>query len=132
MGIEEPESMENLMYVTNRRLGDGKIMAWTYRVDCPECDEEYLTKPSKKTGKGPNTRAKKYTCDNCGFEMPEEDVRDAAVLQAKYTCPHCGEKGTAETDYKREKYKGTKAYIFTCEHCDEEIPLTKKMKEVDL
>jgi transcription elongation factor Elf1 len=131
MSLNEPEDMSNLVYFTNRKLGDGKIMAWAERPDCPECQEAQLSKPEKKTGPGPNTRAKKYTCNNCDFEMHEDDLREVCTLKATYTCPHCGEEGESTGEYERTKYQGTKAYVLECEHCDGRLPLTKKMKDFD-
>ncbi len=128
--MDEPDNMEDLHYYTFRELGDGKIKAWVYKDECPECGEEYLEKPETEEGT-PNTRASVYTCSNCGYEEEEEEHKHSLDLHGKYTCPHCGEDGASSTKYKRRTYYGNKAYVLRCEHCDGKLPLTKKMKEID-
>jgi len=45
--LNEPESMEDVIYFTNRTLeeGKGKIKAWVYKKECPKCNIAKMGKP---------------------------------------------------------------------------------------
>lgn len=128
--FEEPESMDGLVYFTRRKIGDnGRAMAWVEREDCPECGKALMGKPRKDNGKV-KVRAKKYVCEECGYEVPKKEYEETLTLKVNYTCPFCGHEGGAKTPYKRRTYKGAKSFVFKCEECNEKIPITKKMKAV--
>ena len=127
--IKEPEDMGELLYFSNRAIGEGKARAWVYKVDCPECGKAKMGKPKNpKTGKV-KIRSTEYQCPEC--EHTEEKVahEEALTLEAKYTCPECKKEGEGSCLYKRKSFQGVKAYILTCEHCEAKIPITKKMKD---
>jgi len=128
MGITEPESMEECIYFTNRTLeGDGKIMAWVYKVDCPECGKAKMGKPVEK-GKV-KIRAKEYVCPECSHSEEKVEHEDKLTVEVKYTCPHCSKSGEATTPYKRKSYMGVQSYVFDCNDCGQKIAITKKMKK---
>ena len=132
MEYRKPESMDECVYFTNRKNDFGRQIAWVFRVDCPECGEGKMGKPKKDGGKSKRkTRSKKYVCDECGYESKIEEFEDDFELIVEYECAACGYHGMAKTEYKRSSYKGTKSYKFECEECGLEIPISKKMKDVD-
>ncbi len=127
MAVKEPESMDEVVYFTNRFLeNDGKAKAWAYRIDCPECSNAKMGKPVEK-GKI-KRRAKEYICPECGHTEEAKEHEKKLVIEVIYTCPHCSHEGTATTEYKRKTFQGVPAYVFNCENCGEKIGITKKMK----
>ena len=136
--VKEPTSMEGLVYFTNRKVGDGNVMAWVYKKECPECGKALMGKPkNEKTGKA-KIRAKEYTCPECGYTVDKDEYEETLTLEAKYTCPKCKYQGEAEVPFKRKKTKifnekkqkevSVDAVVFECENCNEKIAVTKKMK----
>lgn len=126
--MKEPESMEECFYFTNRTLGEtGSATAWVFKPDCPKCGKAKMGKPVEK-GKV-KLRAKEYTCPACGYTVSKEEFEPTLPLNIKYTCPYCGNQGEATTEYQLKTFKGVKAYVFTCEKCNEKIGITKKMKK---
>ena len=127
--VELPESMENLVYWTNRKLPNGgHAKAWVYRKECPQCQKALMGKPVKDNGKV-KVRAKIYECPECGHTVPKKKYEESLTVEILYKCPHCGHEGEAETDYKRRSYYGVKAIVFKCDDCNERIGITKKMKK---
>lgn len=128
--VTEPESMEALIYFTNRTLGDnGKIKCWVYRQDCPACGKAKMGKPlDEKTGK-PKIRAKEYVCPECNNTVEKAEHEATLTTEAKYVCPECGKEGEATTQFKRKKIDGVDTLRFNCQHCGANLDVTKKMKE---
>jgi len=127
MALREPESMEEVIYFTRRSIGDGKVMAWVYRKECPKCHKAKMGKPVD--GGKVKIRAKEYVCPECGFTEEKTAHEESLTLEAKYTCPYCGKEGEGTAEYKRKPFEGVKAYVVVCEHCGGKIGITKKMKE---
>jgi len=130
MSVKEPNSMNEVIYFTRRSIGSGKVVAWVYKEDCSKCGKAKMGKPVVK-GKV-KIRAKEYVCPSCGNSEPKEAHEESLTLEAKYTCPHCNKEGEGTCPYKLKSFKGAKSYIVECEHCNEKIPVTKKMKKVDI
>jgi len=130
MTITEPESMNEIIYFTNRTLenGNGKIKAWVYKKVCPQCSKAKMGKPVE-AGKV-KIRAKEYVCPECNFTEGKTEHEESLQLEAKYTCPSCQKEGESTAPYKRKSFMGVKAYVVECQHCNAKIPVTKKMKEV--
>lgn len=130
MAVTEPESMEELVYFTNRIVeeGKGRIKAWVYKKTCPKCGKAKMGKPVEK-GKV-KIRAKEYTCPECGFTEEKKEHEESLTLEAKYTCPSCGKEGENTTLYKRKTFMGVPAYVVECCNCNTKIPITKKMKDI--
>jgi len=128
--VKMPESMDKCFYFTNRVLeNNGSIIAWVYRPKCPKCGKGIMGKPvDPKTGKV-KKRADIYTSKECGYEVNSDEFDETLKVEVQYKCPFCGNSGETTTDYKRKKYKGVDAYVFTCGKCGEKIGITKKMKE---
>lgn len=132
MAITLPESMEELVYFTRRKLteeNEGKIVCWVEKKTCPKCKKELMSKPKDpKTGR-PKIRSKEYICPACNYV--EEKAEHEASLSAKaiYTCPHCKKEGEATAPFKRRTIKGVSTLRLTCEHCGGNLDVTKKMKE---
>jgi predicted RNA-binding Zn-ribbon protein involved in translation (DUF1610 family) len=124
MSVTMPESMDECLYFTNR----GEVLAWVYRKECPKCHKAKMGKPVVK-GKV-KIRAAVYVCPECGFEEEKIEHEENLDLEAKYTCPECGKEGESVGKYKRKSYKGVKAFVVNCEHCQADIPLTKKLKAI--
>lgn len=129
MALKEPESMEQLIYFTNRAVGSGWATAWVYKGLCPKCKKGKMGKPvDKKTGKV-KIRAKEYECPECGFSQEKKEHEETLECEIKYTCPACKFKGEIVVPYKRKSFEGMKAIVFQCEKCKTKIPITKKLKE---
>lgn len=130
MPLKEPQSMDELIYFTNRTLegGKGKIKAWVYRKLCPKCGKAKMGKPIEKGEV--KTRAKEYKCPSCGFTEEKKQHEESLTLEAKYICPECGKEGESTTEYKLKNFMGVPSYVVECSNCKAKIPLTKKMKDV--
>ncbi len=127
MTIEMPESMDECIYFT-RRADKGKIIAWVKKQPCPKCNKGLMGKPvDEKTGR-PKIRAKEYICPECGNTVEKSEYEDTLNCEIQYTCEHCGKTGEAVAPYTRKTFQGVKAIVFQCEHCNEKIGITKKMK----
>ena len=126
--VTEPESMDDLVYFTRRAVGNGKVMAWVYKKECPKCKKAKMGKPVGDDGHV-KIRAKEFTCPECGFTEEQKEHEESLTLEAKYTCPHCGKEGEGSTEYKRKTFQGVPSYLIVCQHCGGKIPVTKKMKE---
>lgn len=128
--MKEPDSMDELIYFTNRTLesGKGKIKAWVYRKMCPKCGKAKMGKPIEKGEV--KIKAKEYTCPSCGFTEEKVMYEESLTLEAKYTCPECGKEGESSAPYQRKSFMGVPAYVVECCNCKTKIPLTKKMKGV--
>jgi predicted RNA-binding Zn-ribbon protein involved in translation (DUF1610 family) len=122
-----PKSVEECVYFTNRTLvPDGKLKAWVYRIDCPKCGKAKMGKPVVK-GKI-KSRATEYICPECGHIEDKPTHEPKLTVEIIYTCPHCRFSGETTTEYKRKKFEGTDAYIFTCQKCGKKIGISKKLK----
>jgi hypothetical protein len=128
MGLIQPESMDDLFYFTRRALGNGKIMAWVYRPDCPKCKKAKMGKPKDEKTGDVKIRAKEYVCPACKYTVSKEEFEPTCQMEIIYTCPHCGKSGEATTLYKLKSFDGVKAYVFECSSCKQKVGITKKMK----
>ena len=120
--------MEECLYFTNRTIDSGRAMAWVYRKKCPKCNEGIMTKPVKKGGKA-DKKASYYVCNKCSYQESNEDVEKDLKLEVDYKCPHCGFEGQTTAEHKRKSFQGVPSFVFTCEKCNQKIPLTKKLKD---
>jgi len=128
--MKEPESMDELIYFTNRTLegAKGRIKAWVYKKECPKCHKAKMGKPVEDGGV--KIRALEYRCPNCGFTEEKIVHEESLSLEAKYTCPACGKEGEGAAPYKRKSFMGVQAYVVECQHCKNQIPVTKKLKAI--
>lgn len=137
MVLQEPKSMDECVYFTNRIIGNGKVRAWAMKEKCPKCHEGLMGKPrDPKTGK-PKIRADNYECPNCHYSVPIEEYEDTLTASIKYICPHCNNEGEIQIPYKRKKVqifdeegkkKTADVLRFQCSKCNQNIDITKKMK----
>lgn len=128
--MKMPDSMDECFYFTNRKVDNGKVIAWVRKPDCPKCKKAKMGKPvDDKTG-GVKIRAKEYVCPACKYTVSKEEFEPTCTMEIIYTCPKCGNKGESTTPYARKSFMGVKAYLFTCQKCGEKIPITKKLKKV--
>ncbi|MBU6996886.1 MAG: hypothetical protein HXS41_11555 [Theionarchaea archaeon] len=128
MALQDPDSMEELVYFTNRELEEGgKITCWVRRRECPKCGKGLMGKPrNEKTG-DIKVRARTYVCPDCGFTMDKKQYEETLTAEIRYTCPHCGAQGETTAPYKRKKIKGVETLRIKCEQCGGAIDITKKM-----
>ena len=136
MPIKEPESMDELIYFTNRTIGKGTAVVWARKGLCPKCNKGTMGKPKDpKTGKV-KIRAKEYMCPECSHTVEKEAYEETLFAEANFTCPHCGEQGEARIPFQRKKItvideKGKKTRIevlrFPCK-CGKTVDVSKKMK----
>lgn len=122
-----PESTEDLIYFTRRAVDNGKIMAWVYKKQCPQCKKAVMGKPMEK-GKV-KIRAKEYVCPACKFTEEKTVHEEQLTMEIQYTCPHCKKNGETTTLYKRKSVDGIPSYVFVCVDCGKKIGITKKMKQ---
>jgi len=130
MSLKFPDSMEEVVYWTSRKIEEGSVKAWVFKEDCPECGKAKMGKPVNETTGKVKIRAKYYVCPECGHDIDKSEYEDTLTASISYTCPHCKHKGEAQIPFKRKTYKGVKALVFQCESCNEKIPITKKMKSI--
>ena len=124
-----PDSMDDLVYWTSRKIGNGNVKAWVYRGSCPKCGKAVMGKPVDNKGKV-KIRAGYYECRECGFKIDKTEYEESLNCECMYTCPDCGNRGEIEFPFKRKKYKGANALVFRCQKCNSEIPIVKKMKDI--
>ena len=138
MSLREPKSMDECIYFTNRNVGKGKIKAWAFKENCPECGKGLMGKPrDEKTGK-PKIRADIYVCPECNHTVDKQKYEDSLDINIKYACPKCENNDEVKTSFKRKKLQrideetGKKETIdtirFECSKCGEKMDVTKKMK----
>ena len=138
MTLQEPKSMDECVYFTNRILDKGKIKAWVFRGQCPRCKNGFMGKPrDKKTGKA-KIRADEYVCPKCSYKLEKGEYEDSLTVNIKYTCPHCQNEGEVQESFKRKKVQrideetgkntSVDAVRFQCQKCKKNIDLTRKMK----
>ncbi len=129
MALKRPESMDECFYFSNRIIGEGKAMAWVLRPNCPKCQKGLLGKPIKKNGKV-DKKAEHFECQLCKHQETEESLSNILVVSVDYVCPKCKNAGETTTPFKRKKFQGVSALVFSCQKCNELIPITKKLKEI--
>ena len=130
--LKEPESMDELVYFTNRTLefedsGVGKAKKRKKKVNCPKCKKGLMGKPVEK-GKV-KIRATEYECPECGHRIPKDEYEESLTACAKYVCPFCLKEEEQELPFKRKNINGVKTLRVICKSCDGKIDVTKKMKE---
>lgn len=136
--MNQPKSMNECIYFTNRILDKGKIKAWVLKEKCPKCGKSLMSKPKDpKTGKS-KIRADYYECESCKHQIPKKEHEESLICNVEYTCSHCQHKGEIQIPFKRKKIQrlnketGKKQVIdslrFQCQKCKEDIDITKKMK----
>ncbi len=128
MELKKPESMDECIYFTNRTIDSGMATAWVYRKKCTKCNEGIMDKPIKKNGKI-DKKAPIYVCYKCGHEESNEETEKDLKVEVDYKCPYCGFEGQTTTEYKRKNFQSIPSYVFTCEKCNKDIGITKKLKE---
>lgn len=116
--MREPETVEECLYFTRRSFGDGHIMAWAFRKECPKC--KALMRKPKKT-------SPTYDCPECGHAEPKQEHEASVTLNIRYTCPFCQHTGETTTPYQRKTWQGVKAFVFVCEGCGKKVGVTKKL-----
>lgn len=129
MAVKLPNSTEEVVYWTTRKVGNGQIKAWAYRQDCPECGKAKMGKPADAKGHV-KIRATYYECPSCKHTIDKKPYEESLEVEILYTCPKCGNKGEAAVPFKRKKYQGVDSIVFNCGKCQEKIPITKKMKGI--
>ncbi|MFH1591368.1 MAG: hypothetical protein ABIC95_05580 [archaeon] len=126
--VNEPESMDDVCYFTNRIIGEGQIKAWVSKGLCPACKNAKMGKPVDKNG-SVKIRAKEYVCPACGHTEEKTEFEATLTAEAIYTCPECGKEGSSSIPFKRKKVDGADALRFVCEHCETMLDVTKKLKD---
>ncbi len=127
--VKEPESMEELIYFTQRAVDKGTVKAWVYKSKCPKCGKALMGKPiNEKTGKV-KIRAKEYLCPECGYMVEKQAYEETLTCEVKYKCPACDNEDEIEVPFKRRRFQKMDAIVFECQKCETKIPITKKMKE---
>ncbi len=129
--MKEPESMDELVYFTNRTIGadnTGKVRCWVFRQPCEKCKKSLMGKPRDPKG-SIKIRAKEYVCPSCNYTVEKTAYEDTLTACVSYTCPSCKKSGEAEVPFKRKVIEGIPTIRVVCKHCKTNIDITKKMKE---
>ena len=138
MTLQEPKSMDECVYFTNRNDSNGKVKAWVLKEKCPKCGKCLMGKPKDpKTGRA-KIRADEYVCEECGYKAPKQEYEDSLTINVEYTCGKCKNSDEISMPFKRkkvqrvdeetEKKKAIETIRFECGKCGEIIDITKKMK----
>ena len=112
MSLRMPESMDECIYFTRRKFdtNNGKIIAWVYKKNCPECGEKMGKPLDEKTGR-PKIRADTYECPACNEpvcksctavckECEETFCKDC--LTEEGLCQNCEENRKENSDEEQE------------------------------
>jgi len=128
--LKKPESMEELVYMTNRDIGDdGSARCWVFKEQCDKCGKGPMGKPVDPKTKKVKVRAKEYVCPDCGNTVEKTEYEDTLTANVDYTCPECKHEGEIQVPFIRKKIKGVVTLRVNCEECKADIDITKKMKE---
>lgn len=122
-----PESMDELVYFTQRSLGKGEATVWVYKGKCPKCGV-FMGKPKDRKGKV-LVRAKEYACPQCGHAEEKAAYEGRLTASCLYACPQCGSKGETSALFRRSKIDGIDTLRFQCQKCNASIDITRKLKE---
>jgi uncharacterized CHY-type Zn-finger protein len=125
--MKEPESMDEVVYFTNRSIGNGNARVWVFKQLCPKCGKGLMGKPIDEKGKKA-IRAKEYVCPECKHSVEKQEYEETLTADAKYTCPQCAFSGETSVPFKRKNIQGVKTLRLTCSKCKAPIDVTKKMK----
>ncbi len=125
--IKEPESMDEIVYFTQRAMGAGKARCWVFKQECPKCKKALMGKPVEK-GKV-KVRAKEYTCPACNYTVEKKTYEESLTANIHYVCPACSFSGYTQASFKRKMVQGIPTIQASCEKCHAKINITKKMKE---
>ncbi len=128
MALQIPDSMDELVYFTNRTFGNGKAMVWVTRQQCQKCKKALMGKPVGNDG-SVKIRAKEYVCPACKYIVEKTAYEEGLTAYSVYTCPFCGFKGEYTGPFKRKKIEGSDMFRFQCGKCHANIDVTKKMKD---
>ena len=130
MALRQPESMDEIVYFTNRSLdgGKGSIRVWVFKQTCPECGKSLMGKPRDSKGKV-KIRASEYVCPSCGNSVEKGAFEASLTASAEYTCPSCGSSGESQVPFRRRLIDGTHTLRFNCSKCSADLDVTKKLKE---
>lgn len=126
--MQIPESMDEIIYWTNRAIDNGKVMVWVYKQDCPKCKKAKMGKPVGEEG-NVKIRAKEYVCPSCKYTVEKSAYEESLTANALYTCPFCQHKGEYSGLFKRKMIEGALTFRFPCGKCGKNIDVTKKMKQ---
>ncbi len=130
MSLKEPESMDELVYFSNRSIGEGKARMWVERQKCIKCKKALMGKPKGDNPGSIKIRAKEYVCPACNYTVPSNEYEETLIASIIYTCPSCKFDGEKQTPYKRKSIMGVQTLRIQCEKCNANIDITKKMKEM--
>ena len=127
MALQQPKSMDELVYYTSRDLGKGDVRMWVFRKQCPKCGTQ-MAKPKDSRGKV-RVRTKEYVCSKCGHKEENKAYEDSLLANVEYTCPQCSNRSETQVPFKRKLIEGVPTIRITCGKCGSNIDVTKKMKE---
>jgi hypothetical protein len=129
MALKKPQSMDECVYYTQRSLGEGEVMCWVFKQDCPKCKKAVMGKPRDSKGKV-KTRADTYECPSCHYSVDKQAFEDSLLACVEYACPKCKNKAEKQIPFKRKNVNGVQTLRFGCDKCGADIDVTKKMKEI--
>ena len=128
MALKQPESMDELVYFTDRDIGSGSARVWVFRQKCPKCGKTIMSKPVGEKGKV-KIRASEYVCPSCGHRVEKDEYENTLTANTEYKCPKCLSSGEAQIPFKRKNIEGVLTLRVNCSKCGTPIDVTKKMKE---
>jgi hypothetical protein len=120
--------MDECIYFTQRALGEGEVMCWVFKQFCPKCRKSLMGKPRGSNGKV-KIRADTYECPSCHYSVEKQAYEDSLMACVEYTCPGCKNKAEKQIPFKRKNVDGVQTLRFSCDKCNANIDVTKKMKE---
>ena len=127
MALQLPDSMDDILYFTNRSIDSGKAIVWVPKQQCPKCKKAKMGKPVEK-GKI-KIRAKEYVCLNCNNTAEKKAYEESLTCNITYVCPACSYSGETQVPFKRKNIQGVPTIQAECEKCKAKINITKKMRQ---
>lgn len=134
--LKEPESMDEIIYFTRRKIDSGSAVAWVKKKSCPKCKKSKMGKPVEK-GKI-KIRAEVYVCPSCSYTEGKKEHEESLDAEINYTCQNCKNDDGIKIPFKRKriqlinketgKKKAAESLQFQCSKCSKDIDITKKMK----
>lgn len=127
--MEIPESMDELVYFSRRKIAEtkGSVIAWVNKLTCPKCKKALMGKPHDPKTNKIMVRAKEYQCPSCKYTEEKKEHEEKLNAMIMYECPFCSNKGETTVPFARKSWYGKKAIVFQCAKCKEKLGLTKKM-----
>ncbi len=128
MALRQPESMDDVIYFTRRKVPEFQAVCWVFKKECPKCGKGMMGKPKGNDGKV-KIRAQEYVCPECSHALEKKEYEESLQANVQYTCFKCRNSGEMQVPFKRKNIDGVQTLRVKCSKCGENVDITKKMKD---